>query len=214
MTADRIVPADDRASTDRLTPRKPVSQLNEYGPFLEHTVVPTEYGEFGVPAGQVMHFELRERWDPKEQKQVEQMWPVYEKVLMDTDKLQPSEGLSRMRGQQVRKPNELNLTAADVIEILDQRDAELVAERLAKENAELRAELAKARKERKTKPKAKVASATPLWDSLTEVQKVGVATVGKSSSLYNVPGVGRVRGLEAAAKAIIERDKETSNGNS
>lgn len=74
-----------------------------YGPFEDWEMVPTPYGTWGLPAGQRMWIEMLEIWDPKEQRNVSQPWPVYEVV---EDFVVPTAPLDPGRYRTVREQRE------------------------------------------------------------------------------------------------------------
>lgn len=54
-----------------------------YGPFTDYQLVTTDHGVYGLRQGHIMWLEPRMVYDPKEQREVEIMMPVYEEVVGD-----------------------------------------------------------------------------------------------------------------------------------
>ena len=66
-------------------PQKPVTPQDapqSWGPYREYQFVTTEYGEFGVPAGHIMHLEPHRVYQVKEQQWIDTVRPVVTPVKM------------------------------------------------------------------------------------------------------------------------------------
>ncbi len=61
----------------------------QWGPFKDYEVIATQYGEFGVPRSTIMRLTTQVVWDPKEQRHVNAVLPVYEEVRIKDPRTDP-----------------------------------------------------------------------------------------------------------------------------
>lgn len=86
MSKTEVVPAE--VDTVEIVPT--VDPASTWGPYKDIEIVATQWGQYAVPRGQIMHFEMETIWDKKAQKQIRQMMPHYTKVRIDESDTRPS----------------------------------------------------------------------------------------------------------------------------
>ena len=64
--------------TDEAPPPSPITPgtvqgIDEWGPYLEHTIVTTPHGQYGVDAGQILYFEPEQWFSRRENRMVTTM---------------------------------------------------------------------------------------------------------------------------------------------
>ena len=87
--ADRTSLLTNTPPTPAPVPVVPVTQLAAWGPFADYTLVTTEHGNFGVPAGQILTFVLEKTWMNKNNRFEIMPMPNYELVWIDDLRSRP-----------------------------------------------------------------------------------------------------------------------------
>jgi hypothetical protein len=67
----------------------PVQSPDSWGPYADYTLVTTAWGEYGVPAGQIMTFEIRKVKNLKSGEIEDRPMPQYQIVDIDDPRLEP-----------------------------------------------------------------------------------------------------------------------------
>ena len=78
-TAEAFAKAESGGHTTRTEPNIEAVEYGgqqEWGPYGQYEEVHTPYGLYGLPKGQVMHFEERKIWSKSEQREVLTMKPI------------------------------------------------------------------------------------------------------------------------------------------
>lgn len=86
MSKTEVVPAE--VETVPIVPTQ--DPTTKWGPFKENTIVNTQWGDFAVPRGHIMHFEMQRVRDKKNNAIIEQMMPVRTKVRISEEDTRPS----------------------------------------------------------------------------------------------------------------------------
>ena len=86
---DRTALLTDTPATPAPVAVVPVSQPVQWGPYPDYTLVTTEHGNFGVPAGQILTFILEKTWMNKNNRFEIMPMPNYELVWIDDPRSRP-----------------------------------------------------------------------------------------------------------------------------